>query len=287
LELWVEEKLGNFYAARFRVTKTLFSGASEFQKVDIVETLGHGRMLLIDDLIMVSERDEFVYHDMISHVPLFSHPNPKKVLVIGGGDGGTLREVLRHPCVEKCVMVEIDPVVVDACKTYLPQTSCAMDDPRADVRIEDGVAFMANSDETFNLIIIDSTDPIGPATPLFGEAFYRNVFERLGPDGMVVAQGESPFYEKKTQTSMLQRLAGIFPITGIYNYVNLTYPGCLWSFVYASKTHSLKHAEVQSKIQASGLTFKYYNGDIHRGAFLLPSFQAEHLESWLTDNPSE
>ena len=283
MELWVEERFRDFYGARFRVTETLFSGKSDFQKIDILETAGHGRMLLIDGLVMVSERDEFVYHDMISHVPLFSHPDPRKVLIIGGGDGGTLREVLRHTCVETCVMVEIDPVVVEACKRFLPQTSCSLEDPRARVLIEDGVKFVQETEEKFDVVLIDSTDPIGPATPLFGETFYQNVSKILNQDGIVVAQGESPFFDLDVQKGMLQRLAGIFPKTGIYNYVNLTYPGSFWSFIYASRGPHLNNSTVAEKIKKSGLSFQYYNEAVHRGAFLLPSFQQRGLQEWLTD----
>jgi spermidine synthase len=149
--------------------------------------------------------------------------------------------------------------------------------------IADGVAFVAETKKRFDLIIVDSTDPIGPATPLFGEEFYKNVENILNPGGIVVAQGESPFYEEETQTSMLSRLAQIFPVTGIYNYNNLTYPGGLWSFVYATKGPSLRNATPAGKIQQSGLTFRYYNQGLHQAAFRLPAFQKEILREWLRD----
>ncbi|MBA6358167.1 polyamine aminopropyltransferase, partial [Colwellia sp. BRX8-3] len=189
--LWVEEKFEDFLGIKFKVEKVLFSGKSEFQTVDVVETKGHGKMLLNDGLIMVTERDEFAYHDMISHVPLFVHPHPKNILVIGGGDGGTAREVIRHLSVKKCTMVEIDEMVVDACKKHIPQTASALDDERIDLIIGDGVQFVKETTEKFDVIIVDSTDPIGPAQPLFGEAFYKDVFNCLADDGIVVAQGES------------------------------------------------------------------------------------------------
>jgi len=283
MDLWVEECQKNIVGLKFRVVETLFSGKSEFQQIDIVETAGHGRMLLIDSLVMISERDEFIYHDMIAHVPLFSHPAPRRVLVIGGGDGGTLREVLRHDSVEECVMVEIDPVVVKACKQFIPQTAHAMDDPRARVLIEDGVKFVRETNEKFDVVLVDSTDPIGPATPLFGEEFYRNVNRILEPGGIVVAQGESPFYEMETQKAMLQRLAGVFPKTGVYNYTNLTYPGALWSFVYATNGPSLRSPEIRDRIEEAGLSCRYYNPGLHLAAFQLPTFQQELLQEWLTD----
>ena len=277
LGLWVEEALGDFAAMRYRVTETIFSGHSDFQQVDLVATEGHGKMLFIDGLVMVSERDEFVYHDMIAHVPLFTHPDPRRVLIIGGGDGGTAREVLRHPGVRVCTMVEIDGLVVEVCKKYLPQTACALDDPRLTLRIEDGVKYMAETSERFEVVIVDSTDPIGPAAPLFGESFYANVSRVLSEDGLVVAQGESPFYEPEAQKVMLTNIGKSFPKAYMYNYSNLTYPGGLWSFVLASKGPDPLAGFDPDRVRRSGLNFAYYGANLHRAAFCLPRFQQDHL----------
>lgn len=272
----VNEK--NHFAVQFEITDVLFSGKSDFQKVEVVETLGHGRMLLNDDLVMLTERDEFAYHDMITHVPLFVHPNPEKVLVIGGGDGGTAREVLRHKAVKKCVMVEIDKMVVDASKEFLPVTAGELDNPRLELHIEDGVKYMNESQESFDVIIVDSTDPIGPATPLFGEAFYKDVSARLSDNGIVVAQGESPWYETTMQKKLLSVVSDIFPLRTYYNFSNLTYPGGLWSFMYASKgLHPFKDFNAD-RVKASGLKFRYYNEGIHQAAFSLPQFMKDNLE---------
>jgi spermidine synthase len=278
--LWIEEKFEDYLGLRLKIEKTLFSGKSPFQSVDIVETRGHGRVLLNDGLIMVSERDEFAYHDMISHVPLFTHPNPKRVLVIGGGDGGTAREVIRHPSVETCVMVEIDEIVVNACKEHIPQTSAALDDPRIELIIGDGVEYMekaAKSDDKFDVIIVDSTDPIGPATPLFGTEFYTNVEAALSSDGIVVSQGESPWYNKDIQTSLLTVINGVFDNVWLYNFSNLTYPGGLWSFTFASKKYHPIDDFQPSRVTASALAFDYYNEHIHTGAFALPNFVKKEL----------
>lgn len=234
-DLWIEEKLEDYLGIRYRVEKVLFSGVSEYQRVDVVETRGHGRMLLNDDLVMIAERDEFVYHDMIAHVPLFVHPKPRRVLIIGGGDGGTAREVIRDENVQKCTMVEIDKMVIDACKEFIPVTSSALADAKVDLIIGDGVRYVAETPEKFDIILFDSTDPIGPAERLFGPEFYANVYNILNDDGIVVSQGESPFYEQKIQASMLDILSGLFFNVAIYNYSNLTYPGGLWSFTFASK----------------------------------------------------
>ena len=282
-ELWVEEKYKDFYAVRFKVERTLFAGKSEFQTVDVVETRGHGKMLLNDGLIMVTERDEFIYHDMLAHVPLFTHPNPKSVLIIGGGDGGTAREVLRHKNIERVVEVEIDKMVVDACKEWIPSTACAYENPKLELIIGDGVKYMAETQEQFDIILVDSTDPIGPAAPLFGPAFYKDIYKVLKEDGIVVSQGESPFLEEECQKSMLSILNNQFEVVKIYNFNNLTYPGGLWSFTFASKgPHPIRDFNSE-KVKNSGLDFKYYNELIHHGAFSIPNFQIENLKEFLKD----
>ncbi len=282
MDLWLEEKHRNHFGIRYEIEKTLYSQKSEFQQVDVVQTRGHGKMLFNDGLAMVSERDEFVYHDMIAHIPLFVHPNPKQVLVIGGGDGGTLREVLRHKGVEKCVMVEIDKAVVDSCREFIPQTSKDLDSPRAELLIADGVKYVAETTEKFDVILIDSTDPIGPATPLFGEGFYKDVNRILHAGGIVVSQGESPFFDSEWQTKLLTIKRKFFSKTHIYNFSNLTYPGGLWSFTYASNSLCPLSDFDPARIAESGLEFQYYNASIHRAAFGLPEFQRKNLGDLLT-----
>lgn len=282
-DLWVEEKFQDFLGLKFKVEKVLFSGKSEFQTIDVVETKGHGKMLLNDGLIMVTERDEFAYHDMIVHVPLFVHPAPKNVLIIGGGDGGTAREVLRHTGVEKCTMVEIDAMVVEACRQHIPQTSKDLDHEKMQLIIGDGVEFVKQTTEKFDVIIVDSTDPIGPAQPLFGEAFYQDVFNCLTDDGIVVSQGESSWYAMDIQQSLLTVLNAVFPQNYLYSFSNLTYPGGLWSFTFASKQYHPVNDFDEQRVAASGLDFQYYNQALHSAAFALPSFVKKGL-SGLIDN---
>lgn len=277
-ELWIEERFNDIYGMRFKVDEVLFSGKSDFQSVDVVRTAGHGVMLLNDGFVMVTERDEFAYHDMIVHVPLFVHPNPRRVLVIGGGDGGTAREVLRHPGVEECVMVEIDGMVVEACRAHLPQTSACLDGGRVELHIGDGVAFVAETDRTFDVVLVDSTDPIGPAQPLFGEAFYRSVHRVLAPDGIVVSQGETPWYQQPMQRKLSGILHTVFARNHVYNFSNLSYPGGLWSFTFASKGLHPLAAFSAERVAATGLDFEYYNPGIHAAAFALPTFQQRNLE---------
>lgn len=282
-DLWVEEKFKDFLGLRLKVEKVLFSGKSDFQTVDVVETKGHGKMLLNDGLIMVTEKDEIAYHDMIAHVPLFVHPNPKNVLVIGGGDGGTAREVIRHKGVEKCTMVEIDGMVVEACREHIPQTASALDDPRIDLIIGDGLEFVRNTKEKFDVILVDSTDPIGPAAPLFGEEFYRDVYNCLTDDGIVVSQGENSWYALDIQQGLLKVLRKVFDQTYLYNFSNLTYPGGLWSFTFASKKyHPVKDFDA-ARVEASGLDFDYYNAPMHTASFCLPNFAKKGLVG-LIDN---
>ncbi len=283
---WITEIHQKNTATSFRVKKTLFTGKSQFQQIDIIETEDHGLMLLNDGIIMLCERDEFAYHEMIAHVPLFVHPNPQNVLIIGGGDGGTSREVLRHDTVKRVVLVEIDRMVVDACKEYMPSLSCAMDDPRLNIIIDDGVRYVADTDDTFDLVIVDSTDPIGPAEPLFNETFYRNTSKILSSEGILISQAESPFYDVNIQKIMLKNQRSSFEKLYMYLFSNLTYPGGLWSFGFATNTLCpLKHFD-PDRVKNSRISFRYYNHNIHRAAFSLPTFVADNLKGIL-DIPSK
>ena len=175
-------------------------------------------------------------------------------------------------------MVEIDKMVVDVCREYLPQTASELNSPRLNLLIDDGVRFVKETKEKFDIILVDSTDPIGPAKPLFGEEFYRGIFKLLSDDGMVVSQGESPFYEEGMQESLLKVLGSIFPLVTIYNYTNLTYPGGLWSFTYASKGLDPLENYNSERVGSSGIEFKYYNPEIHRSAFALPEFMKKNVK---------
>lgn len=278
---WVVEVNSDKMLFGFGYKKTLFSEVSPFQKVEVVESVDHGRILLNDDLVMLSERDEFVYHEMMAHIPLYVHPCAKRVLIIGGGDGGTAREVLRHSYVEKCVMVEIDKAVVEACQQFIPQTASQLKDPRLELIIEDAVQYVARTDEKFDVILVDSTDPIGPAQPLFGEEFYDNIYKCLTEEGIVVSQGESPWYNSDMQKTLLTILHQRFTISSIYNFHNLTYPGGLWSFTLGSKKfHPLKDFQL-ARYEDEKMSFEYYHSGIHRGCFEIPQFQKNNLQSWI------
>ncbi|OGS36283.1 MAG: spermidine synthase [Elusimicrobia bacterium RIFOXYD12_FULL_66_9] len=269
---WLDEVYQGVVRTGFRLKKRIFKAKSPFQTVEVVETVGHGKLLLIDGMTMVSERDEFVYHEMIAHVPLFLHPRPRRVLVIGGGDGGSVREVLRHKTVELCVLVEIDGLVVDAAKRFIPKTASALSSRRALVRIEDGVKFVRETSERFDVIIVDSTEPFGPAKELFGTTFYKDVRRILTERGIVVSQAGSPFYELGTIKNLTKILKTVFPVTDAYTFTNLTYPGGLWAFAYASKgVHPVRHFN-SARVKSARLPLQWYNEEIHVGAFALPEF---------------
>jgi spermidine synthase len=274
---WADEEYQGVVRTGFRLKKKLFKGRSRFQTVEVVETKGHGRLLLIDGMTMVSERDEFVYHEMIAHVPLFLHPNPRRVLVIGGGDGGSVREVLKHKGVERCVLVEIDGLVVEASRKYIPLTAAKLSDRRAVVRIEDGVKFVRETAEQFDVVIVDSTEPFGPAKALFGISFYKDVKRVLTQDGIVISQAGSPFYEIATIKNLDRILKPIFPVTDAYLFTNLTYPGGLWAFAFASKGLRPVKDFRTARVKAARLPLRWYNADVHAGAFALPNFLREAL----------
>jgi len=279
MELWVEEIHKDTVSLGFKIEKTLFSGKSPYQRVDVVMTKGHGVMLLNDGAVMLSERDEFIYHEMIAHVPLFVHPSPRRILIIGGGDGGTAREVLKHPQIERVVMVEIDEMVVSASKTYMPTVSCALGDSRLQVFIEDGMKFIDETEERFDVVIVDSTDPIGPAVPLFDKPFYNGISAILDTHGILITQAGSAFYHQDLQRSMLNNQRTFFNKIHLYLYSNLTYPGGLWGFGFASKgLCPIKDFDFV-RAAGAGVSTKYYNPGVHRGSFMLPAFVLENLGS--------
>lgn len=271
-KIWVDEEYQNIVRTGFRLKKRLFKGRSPFQTVEVVQTAGHGKLLLIDGMTMVSERDEFVYHEMIAHPALFVHPRPRHVLVIGGGDGGSVREVLKHKSVTRCVLAEIDGMVVAASRRHIPLTAGALSDPRCEVRIGDGVKFVAESREKFDVIIVDSTEPFGPAKALFGAKFYRDCRRILTKDGIIVSQAGSPFYEMGTITNLFRLLKPVFPVVEACTFTNLTYPGGFWAFTYASKGLRPVKDFDPKRVARAKLPLKWYNADLHAGAFALPTF---------------
>lgn len=279
MELWYTEKHSENVGITMKITRTLFSGRSDFQQLEIIDTLEYGRMMLLDGLVMVTERDEFIYHDMIVHPALFTHPAAKKVLVIGGGDGGSIREIVRHPGVELAVLCEIDGLVIEKSIEFLPSMASAIDGthPRVNLHVDDGLAYIRQHQNTFDIILVDSTDPIGPAVGLFEEEFYQLVSSALKTDGIMVAQSESPFYHADIQKNMFRNLRAVFPIVEMYQAFIPTYPSGFWSFAFASKKyHPTKDFDKERAARRDFHT-RYYNENLHLGAFMLPTFARENI----------
>jgi len=257
------------------VKESLFQGQSEYQTLQVLETYDFGRILLLDGLVMLTERDEFVYHEMITHVPLNSHPGPKRVLVIGGGDGGTVREVLKHPQVREVTLVEIDRMVVEVSRQYLPGVSAGLDDPRTRIFYQDGVEFVAGEPPgSYDAILVDSTDPVGPAQALFSEDFFRDCFKALSPEGVFVTQSESPFQHLSFMVDTHRCMGKVFPGPSFYLAPVPTYPGGTWSFLLASKADS---GSFPRRRDGANLPTRYYNRGIHMACFEIPRFLEEAM----------
>lgn len=263
------------FGITINIKESLYKAKSEFQDIEILETEGLGRLLLLDNLVMTTEKDEFFYHEMISHIPMNSHKCPKQVLVIGGGDGGTIREVLKHDTVERVVLCEIDGLVVEACKKYLPTIACELDNPKVEMQIRDGIEYIKTQKNKFDIILIDSTDPMGPGTGLFTEEFYTNVKEALKDGGIMAAQSESPFADQKEMKLMYPLLRKVFPITETFVGPITTYPAGYWSWAFCSK--NVKPLEYIDERRATEISknAKLYNLDIHKAVFALPNFVKE------------
>jgi len=281
VELWFTEHHNQYSKFSLKVKRQLCSVKSPFQQIDVFDTYEYGRVLVIDGFIMLTEKDEFVYHEMIVHVPMAVNLDIKNVLVIGAGDGGTLRELIRYNSIDNIDLVEIDEKVVEVSKKYLHFVSSGFDDSRVNVYFKDGVQFIKNKKNAYDLIIIDSTDPIGPGEGLFTRDFYSNCFDALKEDGILVNQCESAYFEqdKYQFKRAIHKLKDIFPIATAYQANIPTYPSGLWLFGFASKKyHPIEDqkAELWKNLQ---LKTKYYNQNLHRGAFYLPNYILEIMES--------
>ncbi|MDI6400901.1 polyamine aminopropyltransferase [Balneolaceae bacterium ANBcel3] len=259
------------------VKKILFSEKTPYQKVEVFETDTWGNLMTIDDMVMLSEKDEFVYHEMLVHPTMFAHPNPKRVLIIGGGDGGSAREVLKHPSVEHVDMVEIDEAVVRAAKEHLPEVG-DFENPKLTVLYEDGIRFVEQVEEKYDVIIIDGSDPVGPAVDLFSDSFYKNCSRALSENGILSAQTESPWVASYHPAikQLFKALESWFKVSSMYLAFIPLYPAGMWSLAYASKGIDPQDPEVLERVEKGtknmAPSLKYYNTDIHKGAFALPQF---------------
>ena len=272
--LWFSELHTPNAKFSIRVDRQLYNGQSEFQRIDVFDSKEFGRFLTLDGYMMLTEKDEFIYHEMITHVPMAVHPNARRVLVIGAGDGGVIRELCRYDKVEYIDMVEIDPLVVEVCKKYLPQTACRLDDPRVHFHYEYGLKLVRTQEDAYDLIIVDSTDPFGPGEGLFTKEFYGNCFKALHDDGIMVNQHESPFYENDAAAMQRahKRIVESFPISRVYQAHIPTYPSGHWLFGFASKKYHPVHDLDAVRWNLLGLSTKYYTTQLHVGAFALPAY---------------
>jgi len=270
------ETLHEGWAQTFKMEQVLFEVRTEHQHLVIFRNAYWGTVMALDGIIQTTEKDEFIYHEMMTHVPLFAHGDAKKVLIIGGGDGGILREVVKHPEVEAVTQVEIDAQVIEMCKKYLPNHSAgAFDDPRATIIIDDGVNFVRSTDEQFDVIISDSTDPVGPGEVLFSSPFYEGVKRCLKPGGVFVAQNGVVFMQGDEVTTSAQRLRPLFEDVHFYHAAVPTYVGGSMTFAWATDNAQLRQQPVEvirERFERSGIQTRYYTPEVHVGSFALPQY---------------
>ncbi len=279
MDLWFTENHTQNVRFSIKVDKQIVSKESKYQRIDVFDTYEFGRILTLDGFLMLTQKDEFIYHEMITHVPMATNPNIKKVLVIGAGDGGTLRELTKYSSIESIDLVEIDEEVVKISKEFLPFTACSLDDSRVNKYFEDGLKFVRTKNNEYDLIIVDSTDPFGPGESLFTKEFYGNCYKALTMDGILINQHESPYYEQdiKAMKNAHKRIMTAFPIAMVYQMHIPTYPSGHWLFGFASKNiDPIKDVDFEAWNRL-GLETKYYNTDIHRGAFALPNYVKSKL----------
>ncbi len=258
-------------ALSLEIEQVLYSKKSNFQQIDMYQTKNHGRMLVLDGIIQLTQSDEFAYQEMLAHVPLFAHPNPENILVIGGGDGGILREAGRHDCIKNIDFCEVDEDVINVCKEFLPDLACGFDDSRVNVNIADGNAFVQAQTNQYDVIIVDSSDPIGPGEALFEPPFYKSLKNALKPEGIIATQGESFFLHKECVINLMKIAKSLFPVYAYSYFLVPTYPGgnigiCLGSLgPELKKPYRAMSEEFQSKL-------KYYTPQIHEASFVMPNF---------------
>ena len=276
------ETLFDEWGQFFSVDEVLHEVKTDHQHLIIFRNARYGRVMALDGIIQTTEADEFIYHEMLAHVPLFAHGNARRVLIVGGGDGGMLREVLRHDSVEHVTQVEIDQAVVDMAIAHLPNHSAgAFDDPRLDLVIDDGVEFVARCDSRYDVIISDSTDPIGPGEALFTRDFYRGCHNCLAEGGILVTQNGNAFGQLDEVQTTAKRLNGLFGDWTFYAAAVPTYIGGLMAFAWASEDRRLREvplSTLQERFAASGIQTRYYTPAVHQAAFALPAFVSSAVE---------
>ena len=271
-ELWMTEYSTDDLKLSMRVKDILHSEKTPYQELLITDTYEYGRVLMLDGAYQLTERDEFTYSEMMAHVPMCAHRNPENVMIIGGGDGAIMREVLKHECVKKCTLIDIDERVIACSKQYLPFAGCAFSDARADVKCMDAMKYIRETEERYDVVIIDSTDPVDFAAGLFQAGFYDDVKRVMNPDAMLSELTESPFTDTDLMTQAVNEMRKVFPVVKVYWGVVPTYPSGMWTYGLASMKDD--PSEPVRDVKPT----RYYTNEIHRASFLLPPFLAEIIE---------
>lgn len=280
MELWFSEFHAPDVKHSIRINRHLYSQKSNYQQIDIFDTPEFGRVLTLDGNVMLTERDEFIYDEMITHVPMSVHPNIRDVLVIGAGDGGVVKELTRYETIEQIDLVEMDPLVIEACRIYLPENACRLDDERVHIYYDNALRFIRKRHCAYDLIIVDSTDPFGPSEGYFTREFYGICYNALRDDGIMVNQQGSPFYKQDAEAMQRshQRIVNTFPISRVYQAHIPTYAAGYWLFGFASKKfHPLDDFDAAAWNKLN-LETKYYTTRLHIGSFYLPAFLEKMLE---------
>ncbi len=279
MEIWFSENHTDDVKLSIRVDRQLYSVQSDYQRIDVFDSKEFGRVLTLDGYVMMTERDEFIFHEMLVHVPMAVHPNVRKVLIIGGGDGGVVRELSHYPEIESIDLVELDPLLVEVCKKYLPNTSCRMDEKRLHLYCTDALRFVRSKENEYDLIIVDSTDPFGPGEILFTKEFYGNCYKALKEDGIMIHHNESPFYMEEAAwcQRIHKRVCDIFEESAVYQAHLPTYPSGHWLFGFASKKYHPLNDLAPEKWNMRGIYTRYYTTRLHQGAFALPAYVEEML----------
>ena len=278
LNMWYNELHDKSCGLTMKVDRVHESTRSEFQTIDVLENRIFGKLLVLYGSLMVCDNDNNAYNEIIAHTPVFCHPSPKNVLIIGGGDCGALTEVLKHPEVGSCTMCEIDRQVVETAQKYFPYLTEGIADRRARLVFQDGKEYLTQSNDKYDIIILDLSDPVGPAYELFQKEFHRKVYEHLNDDGILVAQAESPYFNKRAVKAMHTNLSDIFPLVKLFTGFMPIYPSGLWAFAFCSKKYDPIRDFDETRWEKLGLKTKYYNSDIHRAAFALPQFVRDYLK---------
>ena len=277
VEMWFSDMHTENVKLSIKIERQLFSAQSEYQRIDVLESREFGKILVADGDLMLTEMDEFIYHEMISHVPMAVHPDVQQVLVIGGGDGGVVRELVKYEEIRQIDVVEVDPLLVEVCRKYFPQMACSLNDPRVEIYHEDGLRFVRSKADAYDLIIIDSPNPFGPGEGLFTKEFYGNCYNALHEDGIMINQHEIPFYKEEAFQCqrMHKRILESFPISRIYQAHIPSYPSGHWLFGFASKKYHPLDDMDGVRWNLRGIHTRYYLPRLHAGVFALPAYVEE------------